>query len=255
MSTFQAALIRVARPTRLAMAFHPGMFIVAVGNERMPDQRAPCAVGASPLAVHHREPVARQARRGIRRLRYHRDIDNPDLTGITWYMTLSLVKTMYSIAVVAALSCCAAGCRQSDGAMPTIQREVTNRLGDLSRDLQSVAGGEEQAKADFADDLRVFARSPGGEAAAAAWGLRVAGAVANSNKLTEQAAQQLAHTSWTVVAGTQLSERQAETLKNDLKAQLLALGVAEDQSASLAEQVLDVQKAVTTRARRWYEIL
>ena len=159
------------------------------------------------------------------------------------------------MAVVVALSLSAAGCRQSDGPMPTIQREVTNRLGDLSRDLQSAAGGEAQAKADYADDLRVFARSPEGETAAAAWGLRVAGAVANNKKLTEQAAQQLAHTSWTVVAGTQFSQRQAETLKNDLKAQLLALGVAEDQSTSLAEQVLDVQKAVTTRARRWYELL
>ncbi len=169
-------------------------------------------------------------------------------------MTLDLVKIICSVVTIVGFSLSAAGCRQSDGPMPPIQSEVTNRLGDLSRDLQSAARGEAQAKADFADDLRVFARTPAGEKTVSAWGLKVADLVANNKKLTEQAAQQLAHTSWTVVAGTQLSEHQAETLKTDLKAQLVALGAPEDQSASVAAQVMDVQKAVSTRTRRWYEL-
>ena len=48
------------------------------------------------------------------------------------------------------------GCR-GDGPMPTIDEETSNRLGDIARDLRSVANGEADARKDLSDDLRVFA--------------------------------------------------------------------------------------------------
>ena len=153
-----------------------------------------------------------------------------------------------------ALAVSAAGCRQPDGPLPTPKgEEVPNRLADLSRDLMAVARGETQAKQDFADDLRVFARTPGGEKVAVEFGLGLGDAV-HGAKLTEQSAQQLAHTSWTVVGATELSERQSKALVADLKSQLLALGVPEDKSAAASAQVEAVQKTISTRPRRWYEI-
>jgi hypothetical protein len=156
-------------------------------------------------------------------------------------------------AALVALVISGAGCRQADGALPTPQGEVPDRLEDLSRDLMAVARGETQAKQDFTDDLRVFARNPQGETAVTAFGMRIGEAIAGTN-LTEQSAQQLAHTSWTVVGATELSDRQVEALRNDVQAQLTALGIPEDQSAALAGQVPEVQKAITTRPRRWYEV-
>ena len=107
---------------------------------------------------------------------------------------LITVKIRANCLVMVFLALAAAGCRQADGPMPKAEGEVPNRLTDLSRDLLSVAGGEVQAKQDFADDLIVFARErPSGEQATLAFSTRITDVVAGK-KLTEQAAQQLAHT-------------------------------------------------------------
>ena len=68
-------------------------------------------------------------------------------------------------------------------------------------------------------------------------------------------AMPVAHTAWVAVAARQLSEQQIENLKNEMKSELLALGVNEQQAQSTADQVAVVQKAVTARQRRWYERL
>ena len=65
----------------------------------------------------------------------------------------------------------------------------------------------------------------------------------------------LAHTCWVAVAGRQLSEKQIENLQNEMKSQLMALGVDENQAQNVAAQVGAVQQAVTARHRRWYELL
>ncbi len=169
-------------------------------------------------------------------------------------MTLNPMKSHVSVFLLMALVVSAAGCRQPDGPLPTAKgEEVPNRLGDLSRDLLAVARGETQAKQDFAEDLRVFAKTPGGEQAAVDFGLGLGDALLGA-KMTEQSAQQLAHTSWTVVGATELSERQGKALVADVKSQLLAIGVPEDKSAAASARVETVQKAISTRPRRWYEI-
>ncbi len=42
---------------------------------------------------------------------------------------------------------------------------------------------------------------------------------------------------------------------NEMKSELMALGVNDQQAQSVADQVGVVQKAVTARQRRWYERL
>jgi len=65
----------------------------------------------------------------------------------------------------------------------------------------------------------------------------------------------VAHSCWVTVAARQLSEKQVDALKNEMKQQLTALGVNEQQAQSVADQVGVVQQAVTARHRRWYELL
>jgi hypothetical protein len=68
-------------------------------------------------------------------------------------------------------------------------------------------------------------------------------------------AMPVAHTCWVTVAGRQLSEKQVDSLKNEMKQELMALGVNEQQAQGVADQVGTVQQAVTARHRRWYEML
>jgi hypothetical protein len=137
--------------------------------------------------------------------------------------------------------------------MPRAEGEIPNRLGDLSRDLQAIAGGDQQARQDFVDDLKVFTRAQSASTAVEPFGRRVADAVADA-KLNEQAAQQLAHTTWTVVAATELSERQIDALQTELKTNLVTAGVPAERAETVAADVSVVQKTITTRPRRWYEV-
>ena len=58
--------------------------------------------------------------------------------------------------------------------------------------------------------------------------------------------QRLAHNLWLSVAAREMSERQIETLQNDVQA-LLIVGVAEEGAQQVAAQVGEVQSAVTLR--------
>ena len=149
-----------------------------------------------------------------------------------------------------------AGCRQADGPMPTPSGDVPNRLGDISRDLMSVARGDQQAPSDLAEDLRVFVDGPDASTAAPALDelARRVSAVLAGKSLSEQNAQRLAHQLWTAVAAREMSERQVETLQNEMQALLVSVGVAEGSATTAAQQVSDVQAQITQRQRRWYEL-
>jgi hypothetical protein len=58
---------------------------------------------------------------------------------------------------------------------------------------------------------------------------------------------------WTAVAARELSERQVDGLKDELRNTLLAVGVTQPDANLAAGRVGDVQNAVTLRTRRWYE--
>jgi hypothetical protein len=145
------------------------------------------------------------------------------------------------------------GCRQADGPLPVVDAEVKNRLGDISRDLISVATRQADAPKDLSDDLKVFAQSPEAEKAATQLARRLADVVPGS-RLNDQAADRLAHNCWTALAAQQMSQRQVETLQNDMEGLLASIGVSEQNAHEVAAELGQVQNVVTERKRRWYEV-
>lgn len=161
-------------------------------------------------------------------------------------------RARYILVVIAGLSLGA--CRQADGPIPAPNKIIQEELIDVAQDLRNVASGRDpQAPKDLADDMRKYARQPSAEPAVDELSRRTAGVLAGVN-LTEQAAQRLTHNLWLSAAARELSERQIETLQNDVQSLLMSVGVAEENAQQVAAQVGDVQGAVTERPRRWYEL-
>ena len=168
---------------------------------------------------------------------------------------LSLVLRQIACVLMVGIAASMAGCRQADGPMPEATESVANELGDISRDLQNVAYRNPSGTADLSDDISHYAQGTnGGEAAAKELASRLAEALAGKMFKVAQA-MPVAHTAWVAVAARQLSPQQIENLKNEMKSELMALGVNEQQAQSVADQVGVVQQAVTARHRRWYERL
>ena len=168
---------------------------------------------------------------------------------------LSCVKQHSARALIVIVALSVAACRQADGPLPPTTGTVPNELGDISRDLQNLASGNPDGPRDLAEDISHYAEgTDGGQAAAAELSRRLGEALTGKTfKLAE--ALPLARTCWVAVAGRQLSEKQIENLQNEMRSQLMSLGVAEPQAQKAAAQVGVVQQAVTARHRRWYELL
>lgn len=157
-------------------------------------------------------------------------------------------------AVLAAALMTLAGCRQPDGEVPTPNETVQEELGDVTRDLQYIATGRDpNAANDLAEDLRKYARRETALAAVDELSQRTAAAVAGS-QLTDEAAERLTHNLWLAIAALELSERQVEALQNETQALLVSVNVPEERAEAVAAQVGDVQRAVSDRPRRWYEL-
>jgi len=168
---------------------------------------------------------------------------------------LNSVTRHIAYAIILAATLGFAACRQADGPMPEASGTTANELGDISRDLQNLAGGDPAGPKDLSDDISHYAEGTnGGQAAAAELSRRLGQALTGKTFKLAQATP-VAHTCWVSVAGRQLSEKQVEGLKSEMKSELMSLGVNEQQAQSVAEQVGVVQQAVTVRHRRWYERL
>ena len=166
------------------------------------------------------------------------------------------MSSRFLAALCVAVALAAAGCRMSDGPMPTPTSEDLNRLDDLRRDVGNVVGGNQEGRKDFADDLLVFV-TPGArpEAPAAINELaRLIADAAVASKLKEEALPPLLKQVWVAVAARELSEKQVATLQADVRTTLAGLGVPEPSQQAISSQIVVVQKAVTDRSRRWYEV-
>ena len=169
-------------------------------------------------------------------------------------MLISVTRQIgYAIILAAALSF--AACRQADGPMPEASGTVANELGDISRDLQNLASGDPAGPKDLSDDISHYAEGTNGGQAAASELSRKLGQALTGKMFKLAQAMPVAHTCWVTVAGRQLSEKQVEGLKTEMKSELMSLGANEQQAQSVADQVGVVQQAVTARHRRWYELL
>lgn len=160
-------------------------------------------------------------------------------------------RTLYTLCVAASLLL--AACRQPDGPLPIETADDPNRLEDVTRDLINMSGGDANAPREFADDIKVWgirsdaAWEPGDELAK-----RFAAAL-NGKNLSEESAAQLARYVWITAAGRQLSSRQVDRLKEDVRMQLISVGATEQAAASVADQIGEVQDAVTSKRRWWFQ--
>jgi hypothetical protein len=159
-------------------------------------------------------------------------------------------RIVYAMVLAAAVS--AGGCKQADGALPAKTDDVPNRLNDLRRDLESMIDGDHQAVQDLADDLSVFTEESDG--ATAIRGLSVTMSPMLSKKtVNEDTLTRLVAVLWTAAAAHELSERQVDALKDEMRGLLIATGVSQADANLAAGRIGDVQKAVAQRSRRWYE--
>jgi hypothetical protein len=168
---------------------------------------------------------------------------------------LSPVLRQICFVLILVVTVTLAACRQADGPMPEASESIANELGDISRDLQNVAYRNPTGVQDLNEDISHYAEGTnGGQAAAQELARRLGDALGGKMFKVAQA-MPVAHTAWVTVAARQLSEQQIESLKNEMKSELMALGVEEQKAQSVADQVGVVQQAVTARHRRWYERL
>jgi hypothetical protein len=145
-----------------------------------------------------------------------------------------------------------AGCQQSDGPIPPKDEEITNRIEDVSHDLSNVAGGNRQAPAELTEDLAGFLDGARGQDAAEELGRRLGEAVAG-RKMNDETARKLAERLWVGMAARELSERQREEVLNEVRDLLSSISVERADVEAVAAQAGEVQQAVSTRTRRWYE--
>jgi hypothetical protein len=144
----------------------------------------------------------------------------------------------------------------ADGPLPTPSSEDQNRLDDLRRDLGNVVAGHAEAKQDFLDDLMVFVK-PGTkpDAPPAITELaRLISEAALAAQVKEAEVPPLLRHVWTALVARELSERQVATLQADAKATATSIGIPEPAAQAISNQIGTVQKAVTDRQRRWYEV-
>ena len=153
--------------------------------------------------------------------------------------------------VAAALSL--AACKQPEGAVPRAEGETPNRIHDITRDLMATAGGDRQAAADLGDDMGAFVDSMPANEAVRDMSAKVAEAIAGK-KVTEEAATQLARQMWTAAAAREFNPDQVEALQNEMKTTLTSVGATEPAITAATTEIEELQKVVTTRQKRWYEI-
>ena len=157
------------------------------------------------------------------------------------------------LAFIVATALGLAACRQADGPMPAMNPNIQGELEDVRHDLQNIATGyDKQAPQDLAGDLKKYSDKRSAHPAIDELTQKTAD-ILPGKKIDEQTGNRLAHTLWTVVAGRELSDRQVETLQNDLQSILVSVGVAEATAQQIGVQAGEVQKQVTSRDKRWYE--
>ena len=147
------------------------------------------------------------------------------------------------------------GCRQADGPVPTPDPGVQDDLHDVGRDLENIAtASDPAAPQDLAKDLVHYVdEKPPAAAAVNELTQRAVRAVAGA-RLPDQTAQRIANNFWLAINAKELSDRQIEALQNDTQSLLISTGITEENAKQVAAQMGEVQKTVTTRQRRWYEL-
>jgi hypothetical protein len=163
------------------------------------------------------------------------------------------MSTRTGVALLLLCSVMLVGCRQPDGPMPDATVQTMNRLDDLGRDLQNVAVGIPSAPGELSGDLSVFVEEPATVEAVETLADLVAEALVGV-ELSEERAAQLSNNLWIVVVAQELSETQMESVREELRLDLLSIGASDTATDAVAAQVSNTQELVLTRSRRWFEV-
>ena len=145
-----------------------------------------------------------------------------------------------------------AACRQPDGPIPQPTPEEQNEIGDLSRDLLAVAGGDAQAVQDLRDDLVNVGPSERGARFVPEMAARF-GRALSGRMLTEEQARALAHQMYLTFAATALNAKQVDKIQEDVRVLLTQIGAPPDAIEQLTSQIEAVQAELTTSQRRWWQ--
>jgi hypothetical protein len=154
---------------------------------------------------------------------------------------------------LAALLALAAGCRQPDGPTPAPTPDRQNEIRDLAKDMINVINSDPEAPGDLADDISRYAPNPEASEASRELARRLADALPSA-RLDDPTAQRLAHSIWVGLTATELSARQVDVVKTDVRGILQGAGVAEPQAESVAQQLGVVQEEITNNPKRWYQV-
>jgi PBP1b-binding outer membrane lipoprotein LpoB len=160
-------------------------------------------------------------------------------------------RIQYAIILLSALLLGA--CRQGDGPVAKPDANAEAELDDVKHDLQNVARRDPSGPEDLRYDVTKYARRATEAPAIDELSRRTASVIAGKT-LDDQTAARLAHSLWTSIMAREISERQVEALQNEMQSVLMSAGVAEPQAQQVAAQVGVIQKQVSNRPRRWYEL-
>ena len=147
----------------------------------------------------------------------------------------------------------AGGCRQADGPIPTPTADQSNEIGDIARDMMNVVNKDPQAPEDLRSDLAKYAVNEETGRQIDALAKAISDALVGA-RLTEEGAKNLANVVWVAINGKELSERQADALEREVKTVLSTTGVSEARAQTIADRLDALQKVVTEKPRRWYQV-
>jgi hypothetical protein len=165
------------------------------------------------------------------------------------YIIRSLMR--YTIFAIVAVTCVSAGCRQPEGTVPQPAGEAANKTDDVSRDLLAVARMDKEAANDLRSDLENLTGDQAPPYLVEELSARIDTAVAGA-RLPDDAAKKLATHLYVTIAARDLSERQVDSLKEDITATLTRAGVDAPKAQPVADAAGDIQRAVGRNRRRWW---
>jgi hypothetical protein len=145
-----------------------------------------------------------------------------------------------------------AGCRQPEGPMPVPNGDQPDRIHDISRDLQNLAGKDANAPAELLDDLTNLDPLPRPAARlkelATALGDSVGGTM-----LPDAEAEKIANLLFVAICNRDLSLRQIAEVGQDLRTVLVTIGAKAEAADRTAAAATTLANEVTRNKKRWYQ--
>lgn len=155
--------------------------------------------------------------------------------------------------VLILLAMTVAACRQPEGRMPVPEGDEPNRIEDVARDLQHVAGGSTGTGGpmDFFDDLATLGPEEAPEDPLSSFGDALVAALPRKD-LSDANAKAIANVIFVAVVARDLNPAQIGRVEADVTQALTAAGAPPEAAQRAGAAAAALQRAVTTNKKRWY---